>query len=109
MDNKQILSNSPKSEDQSETRNASPTKEMVQDWLTEHLADYLKILPDKIDITEPISRYGVDSSVAVTLTGELGEWLGLTLAPTLFWEYTTIESLAHHLMEECQQTQSGSE
>ncbi len=75
------------------------TQERIQDWLLTHLALYLKMPPDQIDVEEPLASYGLDSSVAVSITGELGEWLNQELDPTLFWEYPSIETLAHHLAE----------
>ena len=31
-------------------------------------------------------------------TGELGDWLGRSLSPTLFYEFPTVEALARHLV-----------
>jgi acyl carrier protein len=74
------------------------TEEAIQTWLIQNLAQYLKVDPDTIDITLPFAYYGLDSSVAVSLTGELAEWMGLTeLEPILFWEHPSIEALAQHL------------
>ncbi len=106
MDNNQDLSNEKPSDGISEGRESFPTTEMIQQWITDRLSVYLKMSPDTIDQREPTSRYGLDSSVAVTLTGELADWLGLKLAPTLFWEYPTIESVAQHVAKECQKAQS---
>lgn len=76
----------------------SPTETDIQDWLVTHLANYLKVPPAEIDITQPFAYYGLDSSVAVSLTDELAQWLQLKqLDPTLFWEYPSVEALAQHL------------
>jgi acyl-CoA synthetase (AMP-forming)/AMP-acid ligase II/acyl carrier protein len=70
----------------------------VAEWLTAQLAQYLKVSPDEIDISQPFAYYGLDSSVALSMTGELAEWLGREeLDPTLFWEYPSIEALSNHL------------
>jgi acyl-CoA synthetase (AMP-forming)/AMP-acid ligase II/acyl carrier protein len=74
-----------------------PTEEDIQTWMTANLALYLKISLDDIDLSEPFSHYGLDSSSAVSLAAELSSWLGCELDPTLFWEYPSIEALAHHL------------
>ena len=76
------------------------TKEAIQTWLISHLALYLNIPPDEIDIQEPFTAYGLDSAVAVSMTGELGQWIGCDLAIILFWEYPSIETLAQYLTEE---------
>ena len=72
----------------------------IQAWLASYLAELLEIEPDEIDVTIPFDRYGLDSSAAVGMTGDLEEWLGSKLDPTLIYDYPTIEALAGHLSEE---------
>jgi acyl-CoA synthetase (AMP-forming)/AMP-acid ligase II/acyl carrier protein len=82
-------------------RATPPTEAEIQDWLTTNLAMYLKVETAAIETTAPFAQYGLDSSVAVSLTGELAEWLELTeLEPTLFWEYPSIDALAQYLSAE---------
>ena len=76
-----------------------PTELEIQDWLITNLAIYLKVPPDEIDVNQPFAYYGLDSSVAVSLTGDLAEWLYLKqLDPMLFWEYPNVEALVQHLV-----------
>lgn len=82
------------------------TQKEIQTWLISHLALYLKIPPDEIDIQESFAAYGLDSAVAVSMTGELAQWIGCELEITLFWEYPNIETLTQYLAEECQVLQS---
>lgn len=98
---------SKKSEGDSRSLKSVPTQEAIKTWLVSHLAMYLKIPPHEMDIREPFATYGLDSSVAVSTTGELAEWLGLSLEPTLFWEYPSIEALAEHLVGQCQTSKVG--
>jgi len=69
----------------------------IQDWLVVYLSNELKIASDKIDVKTPFDRYGLSSMKAVLMTGEMEEWLGRTLDPTLAYDYPTVESLAQHL------------
>jgi hypothetical protein len=66
------------------------------------LAIYLRVRSDEIDVSQSFAYYGLDSSVAVSLTGDLGDLadglLFKKLDPMLFWEYTYIEALAQHLV-----------
>lgn len=78
------------------------TPETIENWLVTHLALYLKVPSNEIDIKEAFATCGLDSSVAITMTGDLGQWLGYELEPTLFWEYPNIQALAEHLAVECQ-------
>ena len=73
------------------------TVEAFQAWLVSHLAELLKIAPQEIDIRAPFDRYGLDSAEAVLLTGDLEDWLGRQLSPSLLYDYLTIEALAQHL------------
>ncbi|MEA5575654.1 AMP-binding protein [Anabaena sp. UHCC 0451] len=80
--------------------NIAPTAETIQDWLITKLADVLHLDLDEVDPEESFAHYGLDSSVALELTGELAIWLECELEPTLFWEYTNIESLTEYLSTE---------
>ena len=77
------------------------TVEAIEHWLKSHIAVYLKVLPKNIDTKEPFTYYGLDSSVAVSTTSKLSEWLGCELEPTLFWEYPSITAVAEYLGEKC--------
>ncbi|QSJ17339.1 AMP-binding protein [Nostoc sp. UHCC 0702] len=91
------VQNSHESQPHQESGEPAFTEEAIATWLVSHLASSLKVSPDEIDIQEPFAAYGLDSSVAVSMTGELAQWLGCELEPTLFWEYPNIEILADYL------------
>lgn len=74
-----------------------PTQIEIQSWITNHVAEQLEVEPNRIDITIPFNRYGLDSVVAYELIGDLGTWLERELDPTLMYNYPTIESLSQHL------------
>ncbi|OKH21107.1 phosphopantetheine-binding protein [Hydrococcus rivularis NIES-593] len=78
-----------------------PVKEIsaveIQDWIVTYLADLLETEPEEIDVTIPFDRYGLDSSAAVGLTGDLENWLGTEVEPTLLYDYPTVEALVEHL------------
>jgi myxalamid-type polyketide synthase MxaE and MxaD len=73
--------------------------EVIQDWLVTKLSERLGIETHEIDIREPLASYGLGSTEAVSLAGELAEWLGRKLSAALVYEYPTIEALARHLAE----------
>ncbi|HUY99683.1 MAG TPA: type I polyketide synthase, partial [Thermomicrobiaceae bacterium] len=70
---------------------------VIQAWLVSKLSERLGIESCEIDIREPFASYGLGSTEAVTLAGELADWLGGNLSPALVYEYPTIEALARHL------------
>ncbi len=75
------------------------SKEDIQAWLVCYLSELLEIEPSEVDVTIPFERYGLDSSAAVGMSGDLEEWLGSELDPTLMYDYPTIESLVEHLSQ----------
>lgn len=72
----------------------------IQDWLVSYVAEILEIETKEIDITIPLERYGLDSSEAVVLSGDLQDWLECDLDPELLLDYQTIEALTQYLIEE---------
>ncbi|OKH26186.1 phosphopantetheine-binding protein [Hydrococcus rivularis NIES-593] len=73
--------------------------EAVQNWLVKQLSEQLSLDPKTISVTEPLTRYGLDSIDAVTMVGDLEDWLDLELPSTLFWDHPTIEKSAQYLCE----------
>jgi acyl carrier protein len=92
----QLQSSSYKLDDQA---TATTPVETVQNWLIKQLAEQLRLDPTTIKITEPFTRYGLDSIDAVTLVGDLEDWLDLDLPDTLFWDHSTVEKSAQYLEE----------
>ena len=74
-----------------------PTQIEIQTWIVNYLAELLEVKSDRIDVTIPFDRYGLDSSAAVGLTGDLGDWLETEIDPTLLYDYPTVEALVEHL------------
>ncbi|MEO0853742.1 MAG: acyl carrier protein [Cyanobacteria bacterium J06648_11] len=75
----------------------SRSLEDIQDWMIDYLATSLEVSPDDIDPTVSFDRYGLDSSLAIGLTGDLEDWLGQEVEPTLLYDYPTVIALAERL------------
>ncbi len=69
----------------------------IQEWLVNYLAEFLEVETEEIDINRSFDEYALNSSTAIYLTGELEEWLGSELEPTLIYEYSTIKELSEYL------------
>ena len=82
------------------TNSESLTAKEIQIWLVSYVSEILDIKPDEVNLTKPLENYGLDSSLAVGLTGDLEEWLGRELDPTLLYDYPTIDSLTCSLVKE---------
>jgi len=77
--------------------------EEIQTWLVTRIASMLEMEADTIDPRQPFTYYGLGSIQAVSLTGELEEYLDRKISPTLAWDYPTFELLANHLSKDNQQ------
>jgi acyl-CoA synthetase (AMP-forming)/AMP-acid ligase II/acyl carrier protein len=95
----QLESNATNMLETSESMNENTlTEEAIADWIVTRLSQVANLDSDEIDIDEPLSRHGLDSSVLLSLTADLSDWLDQKLMPTLFWEYPTIAELAAYLI-----------
>ncbi|MBE9572637.1 MAG: AMP-binding protein, partial [Proteobacteria bacterium] len=70
----------------------------IQGWLSERLSQQLGLKPEAIDIRQPLARYGLDSAMAVGLSGDLASWLNRSLPPAIVYDYPTISSLSAYLV-----------
>ncbi|MDF5724778.1 MAG: SDR family NAD(P)-dependent oxidoreductase, partial [Rhizonema sp. PD37] len=75
------------------------TVESIQAWLVAKVAEQLQVPPQEIDICEPLAQYGLGSLAAVRISGELQEWLGREVAPTLLYDYPTIQAIGQYLVD----------
>ncbi len=72
----------------------------IELWLIEKIAEKLQISITEVDPQQAFQSFGLDSKEAVGLSGELEDWLGRKVPPTLLWQYPNIESLAKHLSDQ---------
>jgi len=78
--------------------NLRPTSiEAIEDWLIQQVADLLGAAPADIDPARSLESFGIASRDAITLVGDLETWTGLSLSPTLVYEYPTITAIARNL------------
>ena len=75
----------------------SPDPIEIQTWIVSYLAELLEVDSELVDPTIPFDRYGLDSSAAYALTGDLEDWLGREIDPTAIYDYPTVEALSKHL------------
>ncbi len=73
------------------------TSQEVQNWLVMRIASLMNVEPREIDIKSPFTAFGLTSREAVSLSGELENWLHVELSPTIAYEYPTIELISSHL------------
>jgi len=64
----------------------------ICEWLTSYLANVLALPTDEIDDSRTFQQYGLDSSAAVGLTGDLADWLGCDIDPAAAYEHPSIRA-----------------
>jgi acyl transferase domain-containing protein/acyl carrier protein len=70
--------------------------EKTRAYLRKQFSGVLKIPVHKIETSAALEKYGIDSVVAMNLTGQLEKTFG-TLSKTLFFEYQTIDELSEYI------------
>ncbi len=76
----------------------------VVDWLLDRLAETLRVDAASIPLDAPFVDLGLSSVQAVELSDELQRWTGMTLPPTLIFDYPTIDTTAAFIAHEAQVT-----
>lgn len=79
------------------------TQQQISQWIKTYLADILEVEPEQVDENYEFERFGLNSSAAVSLVGDLEEWLGFELSPSLFFEFNTIAQVSTYLAEMAQE------
>lgn len=76
------------------------TQESLKQWLTDYLAVQVQLPPGEIDTKKTFESYGLDSRVAVQVSGALEKIVERRLSPGLLYEYQSIDDLSLHLSKE---------
>jgi acyl carrier protein len=74
--------------------------EEIRQWMMNYVAGLLEIQETEVKTDVPFDQYGLDSMAAVGMTGDLEEWLGEKLDPTLLYDYPTIDAFSAHLVND---------
>jgi acyl carrier protein len=75
-----------------------PSRPEIKTWIIDYLSNLLQVAPSEVDPQLPFDSYGLDSSAAVGLTGDLQDWLGGEMDPTLLYDYPTVNLLVDYLV-----------
>jgi len=81
-------------------RATPPTRrspEEIVDWIAEFLSRDAGVPAGSIDTAASFETFGLDSAVAIEMTGDLERWLGISVDPMLLYDHPTIDALAGHL------------
>jgi len=76
---------------------ATVAEDRIRRWLVAALTDLVGIPTTEVDVRKPFAYYGLGSTEAVTLIGDLEDWLHVELPATTAFDYPNIDALARHL------------
>jgi acyl carrier protein len=85
----------------------APSRGTIEAWLIDWIAKELGMPPAEIETSKSLLDYSLSSVTAMMLVGDLEEWLGLTLPPTLVWDYPSIAAIADYLVEQVASPSAG--
>ena len=71
----------------------------AEEWLASFLSVKLGLEAGAVDISQPVSRYGLDSLAAVEIIHHLETSLGISISLTTLFESPSISELARHLFQ----------
>lgn len=84
-----------------------PNQNIILNEIIEDLkilsAELLKADAKTIETNKELSKYGLDSIIMLNMLGRIDKKYNISLLPTAFSEYPTIETLAEHVLNEINQ------
>ncbi|MFF9687116.1 SDR family NAD(P)-dependent oxidoreductase [Streptomyces sp. NPDC014623] len=86
---------------------ARPSRQEWQRTLAAAVSEQLKVPAEEIDGDGEFGEYGFDSISLTELAQRLNDTHGLSLAPTVFFEHTTVGALAAHIAEHAPAASAG--
>lgn len=75
-------------------------KAEIIEFLLDKISKQTRLARTEIDPHVPLASYGVDSVYAISLCADLEDWLGISVEPTIAWDYPTIDKIAGFLAEQ---------
>ena len=69
----------------------------IQGWMVHYLAKLLDVPTEQVALDKNFEDWALDSTAAVGMVGDLEDWLGYELDPTLPYEFPSIKLLSEHV------------
>jgi len=76
-----------------------PTAREIETWLIARIGELTANPADSIDPDRPMEAYGLTSVMAVGMSADLEDWLGISVEATIVWDRPTVSALADYLAE----------
>ncbi|MBF0099525.1 MAG: AMP-binding protein [Desulfobacterales bacterium] len=79
--------------------------DQIQSWVVSWMSAYVNNSQASIEINQSFSDVGIDSLGVLSLSRELGRWIGLYIDPIAVWNCSTIDHLVRYVFEEIEKRQ----
>ena len=73
------------------------TKDSICTWVTDYLAEVLEVDRSSIAPNVELEALGLNSALVVSMLGDLEEWLGVEISPSVVFDYPTIDAMSGYL------------
>jgi acyl carrier protein len=81
------------------TARSPVTREEVQDWLAEQIAQQLGLDADEVSLTTSFNAYGLESVQAMAIAASGKQRYGIEISPLVIWNYPTIATLSDYIVQ----------
>jgi acyl-CoA synthetase (AMP-forming)/AMP-acid ligase II/3-oxoacyl-(acyl-carrier-protein) synthase/acyl carrier protein len=91
-------------------RSAQPRRrsvDEVESHVRQYIARHAGTSPEEIDLTRPITGYGIDSVHAAGLAADLSDWLGSEVPVTFVWDQPSIQDAVRALLVDAPALRAG--
>jgi acyl carrier protein len=72
-------------------------KPAIKEWICAYVAQLADMPKERVDVNVEFSDYGLDSTAAAGLSGDLSDWLGIHLEVNIAKKYRTAELLSEEV------------
>ena len=73
------------------------TKDSISAWVTDYLAEVLEVDRSSIAPNVELDALGLNSALVVSMLGDLEDWLGVEISPSVVFDYPTIDAMSGYL------------
>ena len=80
--------------------NPAHSRQDISQRLTEMVGARMGVPADQVSVDQYFDDFGLDSTEALVLAGELESWIGFELPTTALWYHPTIAELSTFIAEE---------
>jgi acyl carrier protein len=79
----------------------------IRTWVINYISNLLDISEQQVKLDKPFSRFGLDSASIAAMTGELSQWLGADIDPSIAYDHSTINKISEYLSQQLNMTPVG--